>query len=62
MYRKQLNIKISPDVLQTLEEFCEKRGENKSTLIRRLIYQKLAEHSYLEDRKKALGVTKGEKE
>ncbi len=57
MDKKQLNIKISSEVLRTLDEFCEKRGENRSTLIRRLIYQKLAEHSYLEGRKKALGVS-----
>lgn len=62
MAMKQLNIKVEEEVLSTLDEFCEKRGENKSTLIRRLIYQELARHSYLEDRKKALGVTNVEKE
>ncbi len=39
------------------KEFCSARGENISSVLRRLILTELAMHSYLDDnRKKALGV------
>lgn len=49
--------KLEKSVGKTLRNFCDARGENISTVIRRSIRRELASHSYLSDsEKKALGV------
>ncbi|QGA80882.1 hypothetical protein [Candidatus Nanohalobium constans] len=53
----RIGAKLEKSVLQTLRGFCDARGENISTVIRRSIRRELASHSYLSDsEKKALGV------
>ncbi len=52
-----IGAKISKDEALLFREFCTARGENISSVLRRLIFTELAKHSYLdENRKKALGV------
>lgn len=52
-----IGAKIAEDEALLFKEFCEARGENVSSVVRRLIFTELARHSYLDNnRKKALGV------
>ena len=52
-----IGAKISEDEALLIREFCTARGENISSVLRRLIFTELAKYSYLDkNRKKALGV------
>ncbi|MFP4051979.1 MAG: ribbon-helix-helix domain-containing protein [Thermoplasmata archaeon] len=46
---KDVHLKIPEAMVKKLDDFCAKRGENRSTLIRRLILKELARHQYLDD-------------
>ena len=53
----RLGAKFDKSVADQFKEFCEKRGENISSNLRRLVLEELCEHSYLDsEHKKALGV------
>lgn len=52
-----IGAKVAENEALLFKEFCSARGENVSSVLRRLILTELATHSYLDDnRKKALGV------
>ena len=54
-----IGAKITEDEALLFKGFCNARGENISSVLRRLIFTELARHSFLdENRKKALGVLK----
>ena len=54
---KTVPVKFPSNIVSILNKFSTARGENRSTVIRRLVYRELAEHSYLDmKQKKALGV------
>ncbi|MFW6173214.1 MAG: ribbon-helix-helix protein, CopG family [Elusimicrobiota bacterium] len=44
---RQINIRFREEIAEKLDNYCDERGENKSTLIRRLVLKELAEHSYI---------------
>lgn len=50
-----IHLNLEGKIVQKLDAFCENRGENRSTLIRRIIYRELAKYDYLgEEKKKAV--------
>jgi hypothetical protein len=52
-----IGAKLAEDEAELFKQFCAARGENVSSVLRRLILTELATHSFLDDaRKKALGV------
>ena len=53
---KQVNIRFRKEIGEKLDRYCEKRGETKSSMIRRLVLTELAKHSFIKDKqiKKAL--------
>lgn len=52
-----IGAKVSKAEALLFKDFCTARGENISSVLRRLILTELAMHSYLDDnRKKALGI------
>jgi hypothetical protein len=57
----KLGAKFEESTAEQFREFCDARGQNLSSVIRRLVLEELASHSYLsEDKKKALGVDSSE--
>lgn len=56
--KKLIGTKISENEALLFKEFCTARGENISSVLRRLIFTELAKYSFLdENRKKALVVS-----
>jgi len=54
---KLVGAKLPLNEAALFKDFCTARGENVSSVLRRLILTELAVHSFLDDhRKKALGV------
>lgn len=57
----KLGAKFENDVAEKFRDFCDARGQNLSSVIRRLVLEELASHSYLsKEQKKALGVNTSE--
>lgn len=55
MDNMDIHLNLKEKIVHKLDTFCENRGENRSTLIRRIIYRELARHDYLgEEKKKAV--------
>lgn len=57
----KLGAKFENDVAEKFRDFCDARGQNLSSVLRKLVLEELAAHSYLsKEKKKALGVNEGE--
>lgn len=57
----KLGAKFDNDVAKKFRDFCDARGQNLSSVMRRLVLEELASHSYLsKEKKKALGVNASE--
>ena len=57
MVNKLIGAKLPEEEAQVFKDFCKARGENVSSVLRRLILTELAKYSFLSsDRKKALGL------
>lgn len=53
----KLGAKFENDIAEKYREFCDARGQNISSVLRRLVLEELASHSYVDQKqKKALGV------
>lgn len=56
-HNTKLGFKVDKKTAQKFKAFCDARGQNLSSVLRKLVLTELAEHSYLNDEeKKALGV------
>jgi len=54
---ERLGAKFDKEIAEKFRNFCDARGENLSSVLRRLVLTALAEHSYLDEKqKKAVGV------